>query len=131
MERGQLGFEEQLSTVFVFEGLIAQPPSRKFRYKRLETWSLNVQVLDYMADLINRHGVPVDVVTWQPPSFAEAVHDSLWDMGVFVRETKSGTYGYLSQHIATDTMVSLVYDPDPHHRFGYGYKAREFSIGRL
>jgi hypothetical protein len=30
-----------------------------------------------------------------------------------------------------DPEVTTVYDADPHHRFGYGYKAREFNIGRF
>jgi hypothetical protein len=132
MERGQLGIEDQSVTAFVFEGLIAHPPSGRFRRKNDVTqWTFDIQVCDYIHDLITRRGVAVEVITWRTSGFAEAVHDQLWLMDVPVRQTRSGSYALLSHRIATDPTVSLVYDADPHHRFGYGFKAREFSIGRI
>ena len=67
----------------------------------------------------------VEVLTWHPAGFAEVVHDRLWTLGVQVRETRASSYGYESQKIATDPTVSVVYDADPAHRMGYGFKARE------
>ena len=42
-----------------------------------------------------------------------------------MRDVYAGEYKDISPNLATDPGVSTVYDPDPHHRFGYGYKARK------
>lgn len=140
MERGQLGIENRPCTVYVFEELIAHlehPRTEKAALRlhkwetALDAWTFSVRVCDHMTALMGRHGTPIDVLTWRPIGFANALHDRLWYLDVPVRETKSATYPSASQHFATDPEVTLVYDADPAHRWGYGYKGREFSIGRF
>jgi len=137
MERGQLGIENRVSTVFIFENLIGhlQRPKTEFVYLKTRQWKQAVScwvfdqhVCDYIYGLISRYDVPVDVVTWHGTEFAEALHTKLWDHRVPVRNTNSADYSSLSPWVATDTTISTVYDPDPNHRFGYGYKARDFSL---
>lgn len=140
MERGQLGIENQTSVVFVFEGLIAkisQPRLERLAIRAhqwesaLALWEFDVQVCDYITTLVVKHEVPVDVITWHAKGFAEALHDRLWALDVPVRSTRERSYAAYSHRAATDNFINLVYDPDPAHRFGYGFKAREFSTGRL
>jgi len=139
MERGQLGVDDRPATVFIFENLVAvcarerveRAQLRLHRWTQaLDLWDFDLAVCDYIYRLIDRFNLPVDVITWRPPGFAAVLHDRLWEMDVSVRDTRSGEYRLLSQRIATDPTISTVYDADPTHRFGYGYKAREFSIGR-
>lgn len=139
MERGQLGVNVKPATVFVFEGLIAtlerhRVEKMNIRARRwgaaLDNWQFDFQVCDYMHTALSRLEMVIDVVTWRPMEFAELLHDRLWNMDVPVRETFSSDYRSMSPRVATDTGVTVVYDADPAHRFGYGYKARDFNIGR-
>jgi hypothetical protein len=138
MERGRLGVDERPSTVFVFEGLIGKltrPITERTSLRlhqwgvALDQWQIDYRVCDYMKALASRHQVPIEVLTWHPEGFATVLHDRLWALDVPVRETKASVYEYASQWIATDPNVNTVYDVD--HRFGYGFKAREFDIGRM
>jgi len=137
MERGQLGIENRAVTVFVFEGLVGnlqRPRAEKMalRLHQWETalgaWAFDLTVCDYICALINR-GVPVDVITWHPKGFADSLIDRLWDLDVPIRGVRIGTYQGLSQHIAIDQEVTAVFDADPAHRNGYGWKCREFNKG--
>lgn len=133
MERGQFAVETLPCWLFVFDGLIAhcdRPKAERLavRARRWTTafsmWAVNYKVCDYM-NLVMSRGMQVEVLTWHEPEFAELVHDRLWSMGVRVRETRSSDYAWESPHIAVDSLVQVVFDPDPSHRFGYGWKARE------
>lgn len=138
MERGQLGIENRSVTVFVFEDLIGElqrPRAEKLALRlhqwetALAAWALNLIVCDYICSLNNK-GVPVDVITWRPKGFADALFDELWAHNIPVREMRRGTYQGLSQHIAIDSEVTAVFDADPAHRNGYGWKCREFNKGQ-
>lgn len=141
MELGQLGVPEPgPSVVFVFEGLIATLEQKRLektsiRLHRweaaLDCWAFDYRVLDYINAYMNRYQAYIQVITSRPPGFAELVHDRLWELDCTVDKTKSGNYRSLSQRFATDKAVGIVYDPDPAHRLGYGFKAREFNIGRF
>lgn len=140
MERGELGAPNRPSTVFVFEDLIAhlERPRVESIHLRLHQWNqalrcwtFDQKVCDYMYALMSRFDVPVDVFTWHSSEFAVAIHDALWERNVPVRYTTSGEYRALSPWVATDENIALVYDADPAHRFGYGFKAREFSLERF
>lgn len=141
MERGQLGVSYQTITVFVFDGLIAEcshPRADQLacmaaRWERaLSMWEWDVLVLDHMHDMMSRFQSQVEVITWKPPAFAQLVHNRLWEMDVPVSETTSAlSYQSASQRIATDPLISAVYDGNPHHRHGYGFKAREFVPGQM
>jgi hypothetical protein len=138
MERGELGIENRTATCFVFEGLIGQLQRKRaeslaLRLHQWETalsaWSMDITVCDYMVQLMGRD-VPIDVITWRPKGFADVLLDELWNFDIPVRGIRRGTYQGLSQHIAIDTEVSAVFDPDPAHRNGYGWKCREFNKGQ-
>lgn len=141
MERGEIGLEDGPATVFIFEGLVARcsrprTESALLSLRRWEAafdcWVFDIGVCDHIAALVDRFSVPVDIVTWHGPAFANLVHDRLWSMGARVRETRSEhSYTYTSQHAATDGSINQVYDADPLHRYGYGFKARQFTIGRF
>jgi hypothetical protein len=141
VERGSIDPANEISaTVFVFEGLIAELGhpraywlARKLgRWERsLDAWDFDYQVLDYLDALINRYHIPVQVITWQPTSFAHVLHDRLYDLGAYVRSTTSTRYSSASPRIAVDPTVAVVYDVDPDHRFGYGFKARDFILERV
>lgn len=140
MERGELGIENRYATLFVFEELIAhlERPRVEALYRKagrwkqaLDCWNFNQSVCDYIYALMSRYDVPVDVVTWRPQEFADVLHNKLWERRVPVRTTMTADYRSLSPWVATDPDVSVVYDPDPNHRFGYGFKAREFSLERF
>lgn len=136
MERGQLGIDNHQSTVFVFDGLIGnllRPRThralinmRQWEYA-LDLWEFDIKVCDYISALMSRYGLSVDVLTWQPQGFANALQDKLWKMRVPVQEVRSSTYRIESPHAATDDSISVVFDGDLTHRMGYGYKAREFD----
>ena len=138
MERGKLGIDDRQLTVFVFENLIAK--SQHYRTERtalrlhqwefaIDTWTFDIHVLDYMQRLINYYNQPVEVITSRPKGFADVLHDRLWSYEVFVDATMSGPYQLFSHRYAIDPMIKIVYDPDPHHRFGYGFRAREWDPG--
>jgi hypothetical protein len=139
MERGSIDPAKEFpATVFVFDGLIAQLRHPRFfwaakrmgRWERsLEAWAFDQMVLASMERLIDAYHVPLRVLTWQPVPFAQVLHARLYDIGVPVRSTESGTYESFSPRLAVDTDVATVYDPD--NRFGYGFKAREFSLERF
>lgn len=126
--------------MFVFEDLIAHldhPRMERLALKgrRFEAaiaqWSFDVRALDHVSRLINHYQQPVEVITWHPHEFGVLIHERLWDMDVQVRDVRSGDYIALSPWIATDPTISCVYDADPAHRFGYGFKAREFVAGQF
>lgn len=136
MELGQLGSYRQPVTVFVFEGLVGvldKPRAEKTALKMhrwptaLDCWHLDSHVLDYMMLLQSRFGVPVQVITSRPYEFALKLYDRLWQSDCPVDEVRSGDYEHFSPHFAIDPDVNSVYDPDPAHRFGYGFKARDFT----
>jgi len=138
MERGKLGIENRPVTIFVFDGLVGllqRPRTEKLALKlhqwetALGEWSLDIVVADYICALLGRN-VPVDIITWRPRGFAHALLDFLWDNNIPVRQVRTGTYAALSQHIAIDPEVTAVFDPDPFHRSGYGWKCREFNKGQ-
>jgi hypothetical protein len=85
-----------------------------------------------MHDLMARFAARIEVITWRPPGFAQAVYDRLWALDIPVSEVHSPlSYQSISQRIATDPQVTAVYDADPRHRFGYGFKARDFVAGQM
>jgi hypothetical protein len=140
MERGQLGLDDRPSIVFVFDGLIAKLKSRRLLslYCRahqweaaLSLWEFDYRVCDYTAMMISRYGTPVEVLTWQPYGFGDILYDRLWEMDVQVRSVRCSEYIYETSHIATDPSASLVYDANPEHRFGYGFKCRDFDPARI
>jgi hypothetical protein len=141
MERGELGVSDELTTVFVFDTLLAH-----CRYHRRETallrmgswqkalacWEWDAQVLDHMHDMLARFAARIEVITYRPTGFAQAVHDRLWELEVPVADTISVlSYQSASQRMATDPRIQTVYDGDRAHRFGYGFKAREFVAGQM
>lgn len=136
MIRGKLGVEDTKATLFVFEGLIATVTHPRWEAfcrrtarwdKALTYWRFDTQVCDYMHDLMSRWNAVVEVLTWREPPFAELLYNRLWELDVPVRDVRSAVYRHASPWLATDPRVSVVYDADPDHRFGYGFKAREFS----
>jgi hypothetical protein len=136
VERGDLAIDNRAATVFVFDGLIAncfRPQAVKWALRRrhwenaMDLWAFDHRVCNYMDALMRKYNVPVEVITWQPHGFARVLSDRLWEMQLPVRDVIAGTYKNMSQTIAIDTGVSTVYDPDPHHRYAYGYKVREVS----
>lgn len=136
MERGDLAIDNRAATVFVFDGLVAscyREKAAKWAVRRhhwdnaLEYWAFDVRVCNYMDALMSRYGNPVEVITWQPHGFARVLSDRLWDMGLPVRDVTAGEYKHMSQNLAIDTGINIVYDPDPHHRYGYGYKVKEIT----
>jgi hypothetical protein len=138
MERGQLGIETTPSVVFVFDGLIAtllRPRMHRalINMRQWETaldlWEYNTQVCDYMHLIVANYQMHVDVITWQPKGFADAALDKLWRMDIPVREVRSSSYTFESPHIAVDTSVQSVFDANPEHRHGYGFKGREWDPG--
>jgi hypothetical protein len=140
MERGQLGIENRPATVFVFDNLIAKldhPQAEKFALRlhrwdlAVDAWTFQIPVCNYIEALIWRFKTPVEVITWRPQGFARALSDRLWERGLSVREVQSGDYVYFSPRFATDAEVTCVFDPDPAHLWGYGFKARPFDIGRF
>ncbi len=141
MERGQLAEWSGAVTLFVFEDLLATcgAPHRESamvkaqRWDRaLSYWEFDAKVLDHLYDLMARYAATVEVATWHPPGFAPVLKEHIWGLGVPISDTFSAlSYASLSQHIATDPRVTTVYDPDPSHRFGYGFKAREFAAGQM
>lgn len=134
MERGEIGPISQHTFMFVFEGLIAEATNPRIersmiqlhRWRRaLDLWTFNIKACDWMRELIGK-GYWVVVLTWHPKEFAQQLNDYLWSIDVCVGEVKATRYEYISHRVATDSNVLTVYDPHPDHRFGYGYKCREF-----
>ena len=140
MERGQLGIESRASTVFVFEDLIAHldhPTAERFalRFRRwdmaVDAWTFDIGVCNHIEMLTDRYDIPVEVITSHAAGFAEVLADRMADRGLHVQEVKSGPYEYFSPRYAVDPMITTVYDPDPRHRRGYGFKCREFFLGSV
>jgi hypothetical protein len=141
VERGEIGVWNETTTVFIFEDLIAQcvhPRMEKaaLSFNRWEAalgwWEWDVQVLDHMHDMMSRYESRIEVYTWRPPGFAEAVYERLWQLSVEVAGvTSQPSYQYLSHLLATDNSVTAVFDADPAHRHGYGFKGRAFVAGAM
>lgn len=136
MEHGQLGLQSTSTTVVVFEELIAHLSRRRsekiaVRIQQwdlaLGCWTFDYRVLDFLARFMFVHEMPIRVVTWRPPGFAEALHDYLWKMECPVNETVATDYRRISPLYATDAQIIAVYDADPDHRFGYGFKCRDYT----
>jgi hypothetical protein len=140
MERGELGISAKPGIVFVFEGLIAtlqrgvveKAALRAHKWNvALDQWTFDLEVRSYIQRMTDHYSIPVDVITWHPIGFAEALYDRLWYYDMHVHEVRSAEYSMASPQMALDPMVTAVYDADPNHRFGYGFKAREFNVGQL
>lgn len=138
MERGNLGIRANQYVIFVFDGLVATLKNRRleqgmlalgYTQRALDLWVFDVAVCEYMAQLIQR-GTPVHVYTWHSMYFADLLKDKLWDMDVPVEEVRASEYRFASHRLAVDPNVLYVYDPDPAHRFGYGFRARSFRDER-
>jgi hypothetical protein len=100
--------------------------------RALGCWEWDAQVLDHMHDMLSRFGARIEVITYRPTGFAQAVHDRLWELDVPVSDTSSVlSYQQASQRMATDPRIHTVYDGDRAHRYGYGFKAREFVAGQM
>lgn len=140
MERGELGISARPGLVFVFEGLIAHLEHQRIEKAALRThkwdialdqWVFALDVRSYMQRMLSHYDTPIDVLTWRPIGFAEALYERLWYYDLPVRSTHSTTYAMASPQMATDPAITVVYDADPDHRFGYGFKARQFNVGQL
>lgn len=140
MERGQLASDNRSTVVFIFEDLVAHCIRRNaerlaIRLMQweiaLNCWSFDYRVLDYIAQYTTRYDMPVEVVTWRPSGFAAVLHNRLWELECPVRETRSSTYDRVSPLFATNREIMAVYDANPDHRFGYGYKCRDFESAAL
>jgi len=140
MERGELGISAKPGIVFVFEGLIGHLQHERIekmalRANRweyaLDQWTFDLEVRSYIQRMIKQFGTPIDVLTWHPIGFAEALHDRLWYYDVQVSDTRSTLYEIASPEMATDPAISVVFDAEPSHRFGYGFKCREFNAGQI
>lgn len=141
MERGQIGTWNQTTTVFIFEGLLAKCTAvrresatvRAQQWERaLGYWEWDAQVLDHLHDMMSRFNQQIEVATWHPPGFAPVLKEHIWGLGIPINDTFSAlSYHSLSQHLATDARVSAVYDADPSHRLGYGFKGRSFVAGQM
>ena len=136
MERGRLDVDERQAYVFVFEGLLSHlehPLLERLALRSgqsaaaLRAWSPDFRVWDYISNLARR-SVPVEVITWHSVEFADLVADQLAYNNIPVRSVRSEVYERVSATYAVDPYVVAVFDPDPHHRWGYGFKAREFSL---
>jgi hypothetical protein len=135
MQRGELSVSGRPAIYFVFDGLIADLANKRLERglirlhkweMALDLWTFNVKVCDWMHTLIGRDH-PVDVLTWHTEGFAQVLSDRLYSMDVPVQTVHATEYRFASHRLATDHDVVCVYDPDPSHRFGYGFKCREFS----
>jgi hypothetical protein len=135
MERGKVAPFGRQVVYFVFDGLIAtcQHQRQERTFLRLHQWSLAMdlwelepKVCDWIFTVVG-YGYPVDVITWHPQGFADLISEKLWANDVPINEVHATEYRLISHRFATDNEVRCVYDPDPAHRFGYGFKAREFS----
>lgn len=135
MDHGDIGVTPQDVVVFVFDGLVATLKSKRAEHillmaaqwrRALDLWAFQVQVCDWMHRLMSQ-GLGVEVITWHSPEFALVLHDRLWSMDLPVQETSATEYRFASPSLATERSVLYVYDPDPAHRHGYGFKGRAFS----
>jgi hypothetical protein len=140
MERGKLAVENSAITAVIFEDFVAKCP--KSWQERLalsarawaiayDCWVVDPTICKYLSRLIDVHRRPVEVYTWHGPQFARLINDDLYQRSVFVRGvTPAHSYEDLSASLAIDTDVNVVYDPDPMHRLGYGFKCRDFDLGQ-
>lgn len=140
MERGELAPGGAPATIFVFDELIAHCTHPKIESLAIKShrwqvafdcWELDHDICNYIGRLVHVYFRPVEIITWRPPGFADVVNTELYRLDVPVRHTTSREFEYLSPQLATDTDVDTVYDPDPEHRWSYGFKAREFDLGQL
>lgn len=141
MERGDLGIDNGPTTMFVFDELIAtcvRPKIEKVMLSgnrwsaALGCWDFNILVMDTIHDMLSRFQARIEVITWRPPGFAEVLYDRMWELDVPVSDVHSPiSYMSISQRIATDPSVNAVFDADPRHRLGYGFKCREFTPGQM
>lgn len=136
MERGELAADERRAAIFVFDGLLANCEHPRYERralkqrdweKALDAWVWNYRAVDFAYNLMSRYDTPVEVITWHAHGFARTLSDRLYDMGLPVRDVTGGDYERLSQTIAIDNNINTVFDPDPAHRWGYGWKVREFN----
>jgi hypothetical protein len=139
MERGELGITVEKKILFVFEDMLASVENKRAEkvFLRLHQWEAAVNcwhfrytAMEHMRSILRRRDVTPGVITWHSHPFAQALKDRLWAMGLTVDVTAS-EYRFASPLFATDPDVLYVYDPDPEHRFGYGFKAREFVNSSL
>ena len=137
MERGEIFSQGKPTRVFVFDSVIGElvhPLVEKaaLRVRRYEAafdaWNIRPKVCDYMRRLSEQYDTPIEVITWRPHGFADVINDRLWGLDVYVSRVRALEYQDASPLFATDTTVSCVYDDDPAHRVGYGWKCREFSL---
>jgi len=137
MIRGKLGIEAVQYSALVFDGLLGtctapRREARAVRSRRWEDalgyWELRQDVADVVNMWASRHNVLVSIITWHPPGFDDALAGWLEDRHVYVRGVESWeSYTVCSMTLATDPAVQEVFDPDPAHRHGYGFKGRSFE----
>lgn len=121
--------------LMVFEGLIGDlPKENELKLKLMlkahrwqsavQCYELNEMTVNIINDIVWRKHYNVDVVTWQPPKFADALADYLDEQGVFAGRVTSDNSIRLARSLPHRPDVAYVCDPDPNHSLRYGAKGR-------
>ena len=120
--------------LFVFEGLLGNPPKKDTKLKRALKWhrwetavneyELNEMTVHIINDIVWRKRYNVDVITWHPPEFAKVLEDRLSDEGVWVSRVVSDNSVRLARSLPFRLDIAMICDPDPKHTLRYGAKGR-------
>ena len=142
MQGGTLAddFPGRPKALYVFEGLLAvcsaeRAEARAIRWGRwqraMDLWVFNMHVLQFLRQFNTRFEKNFDVVTWHPGAFAELLCDRLDDLGVHPQKVFADNYRLLQLDVAMSPDYDVVFDPDPAHAHGYGFKCRQVDYQNL
>ena len=136
MEHGDISNGATGRIVMVFEGLIgildSKPAvAKEAAYRKARRWkasvgcyTINEHIARVMSDTFWRYDYNIDVVTWMPENFAEALAVRLDEVNLPVGKVWSDNPTNLARDLAYQPSVALVCDPDPAHQFYFGGKGR-------
>lgn len=135
MQGGDISNEPAPRLMLEFEGLLGIHPPRRLKYAidrkfgrwraAANAWRLNDQVVKVIRDRAWRMHLDIDVITFQPPEFADALADRLETENIPVRRVYSYTLREITRDLINMPHVQAIYSADPSRaRLAYGHRGR-------
>jgi hypothetical protein len=133
MEHGDLSNKVSPRVLLVFENAIGFCADRK-RFDRelgrghwdraCACWDFNELILRQILWLFHKKDVRTEVVTFQPPGFADELAQRFEEIDLPIHRVWSTTPESLGRQIAYMPDLACVYDPEPSRWLMYGSKGR-------
>lgn len=136
MIKGDISNEVQPRFLFVWDDLVGYLPSAAAKAREttarrahlwrtaVNCWEVRAEIEKHLLDLAWRHHMPVDLVTYRPRGFAEALRDRLDQENLPFGHVYSYTAQVLAQKLVYMPYIYRVFHGDDKNIFKYGAQGR-------